>query len=869
MARGGDNHHDLSATYQDLRGMGPSFKAETGLYSDGFPGNRGMPRRVYTKATVLADLFEGSASTEEPVRNVCLHEEAAASAAPLRSFDIDSVLAFPRSFAAFRQGFRWCPAKQVSYNIQTDVHVERQVEFHGPDGKIRRHLRHLRDIPHLYLGSVDGFRHGAVYLFFPWLIEGDRKFTYLADDQAVRFFDRGMWPACRQYLEEDRVQHFPPTQRMAELNARAKGMERQTYLRERGLKQYATYPLQPDKLHRIWETLQARIRDPANGLGDFRDGFLLVNVKGVKMDFKVTGSLAQAMGRFEARLAQIFHFDLMDQVIQDIGGEVCPPLPGSTHGADDPGGEALVYLWKRCCLERQHRSLLEDGFDGKNGRAEFFHVGFLRDAAGMTLVPPKRCWIRQGGWLYGQWYASEKEIVDAQTCHPFGREALDELAIDAGIWKANVKSAKLSHVKARESLVSSYHASKVRARQAYRASETTSFGVRMEFRVDWHLFQAIKRRALDLEARADPPCRLPSHPPSVWPLTTRNYARFMLGNYEKFTSALEIASITSPQTGVPLERTRLMIVLIKALRGFASSDLARESTLWYHRREVEGRALRGLGLESTIAAHGFGWFHPAVNWEDLRFEAEISGEMVGLNQSLLSWYRTGSRLIRDTAQELTFCFERLETSAGSIAAQDEIVRLMAHLCFRQFRRDVLTALAGELRQSVETDEDKDAVQFCYEGLREAFVDPPNLVSGNKTKTKHPAELMEWLWGSSDGYNRKHFEGKPFRIMYQKVRAATRAKAGVDEYWHRLFRAEFLAFHWILPYPDINGTLISTAKGTRRRQWWAIDRKNEGQEWTWAKDQPRLGRPGPYPRMLEMTSEELVMYLDRVAEGLRS
>jgi len=57
---------------------------------------------------------------------------------------------------------------------------------------------------------------------------------------------------------------------------------------------------------------------------------------------------------------------------------------------------------------------------------------------------------------------------------------------------------------------------------------------------------------------------------------------------------------------------------------------------------------------------------------------------------------------------------------------------------------VLTALAGELRQSVETDENKDAVQFYYEGLREAFVDPPNLVSGNKTKTKHPAELMEWL-----------------------------------------------------------------------------------------------------------------------------
>ncbi len=134
-------------------------------------------------------------------------------------------------------------------------------------------------------------------------------------------------------------------------------------------------------------------------------------------------------------------------------------------------------------------------------------------------------------------------------------------------------------MKTRESLVNSYYVNKVRARQAYRVLETTSFGIRIEFRVNWYLFQVIKRRVLDLEARADLLYYLSNYPPSVWPLTTRNYARFILRNYEKFISALEIASIISLQTDIPLKRTRLIIILIKIFRGFTSSDLARESIL--------------------------------------------------------------------------------------------------------------------------------------------------------------------------------------------------------------------------------------------------------------------------------------------------
>ena len=61
--------------------------------------------------------------------------------------------------------------------------------------------------------------------FFPRLFEANRQSNYLTNEQAQRFFDRAMWPACSAFLDESCIQHFPPTQSVAELNARAKGIE--------------------------------------------------------------------------------------------------------------------------------------------------------------------------------------------------------------------------------------------------------------------------------------------------------------------------------------------------------------------------------------------------------------------------------------------------------------------------------------------------------------------------------------------------------------------------------------------------------------------------------------------------------------------
>jgi hypothetical protein len=77
---------------------------------------------------------------------------------PRQSIDFDALLVFTRTLGAFRRGFRYCPAKGVKYQIRNDLHVQRHVYWVDEKDRPRRRLRPLRDIPHLYVGTVDGFR---------------------------------------------------------------------------------------------------------------------------------------------------------------------------------------------------------------------------------------------------------------------------------------------------------------------------------------------------------------------------------------------------------------------------------------------------------------------------------------------------------------------------------------------------------------------------------------------------------------------------------------------------------------------------------------------------------------------------------------
>ena len=92
---------------------------------------------------------------------------------------------------------------------------------------------------------------------------------------------------------------------------------------------------------------------------------------------------------------------------------------------------------------------------------------------------------------------------------------VQELAVDPGLWRDSASNAKLSHAKSRSYLNHKYGSSKMRVRRAYAEARDMSFGIRMEFRVDWPLFQAIKQLAVDREGRAALLLRLTKAPSSA------------------------------------------------------------------------------------------------------------------------------------------------------------------------------------------------------------------------------------------------------------------------------------------------------------------------------------------------------------------
>ena len=120
-------------------------------------------------------------------------------------------------------------------------------------------------------------------------------------------------------------------------------------------------------------------------------------------------------------------------------------------------------------------------------------------------------------------------------------------------------------------------------------------------------------------------------------------------------------------------------------------------------------------------------------------------------------------------------------------------------------------------------------------------------------------MLDCLWGIGRTISRAYWETKPFRTYYTKARKVLARHPPLLALWERDFQTEFLRYHWILPYPDGNGTLVSTAKKTRKRQWFSV--LPEGAlRFIWGKDRFHKGIFPAYPQTLQMSTQELKRYI---------
>ena len=96
--------------------------------------------------------------------------------------------------------------------------------------------------------------------------------------------------------------------------------------------------------------------------------------------------------------------------------------------------------------------------------------------------------------------------------------------------------------------------------------------------------------------------------------------------------------------------------------------------------------------------------------------------------------------------------------------------------------------------------------------------------------------------------RKYFLYSDFRTAYH-YRQSFSAPCGFSVAgFDRVLKAEFLAEHWVVPYPDTNGTLSSTTKegNSWAQRWFHVDCNTE----ELYNGTPRTGNP-PKSRFGEM------------------
>jgi len=326
--------------------------------------------------------------------------------------------------------------------------------------------------------------------------------------------------------------------------------------------------------------------------------------------------------------------------------------------------------------------------------------------------------------------------------------------------------------------------------------------------------------------------------------------------------------MTSPPEGIGQEQTRLMYALLKCLRYFLGQGaLALQPTLWY----AEGRRYRGLGFEHTLPRAGYAWFLPIIDWARFEFIEGVGAQLAIQEQDLLG-VNLLTREARNGHWTIDTLLALLDREEGHPRAQEALLTLLMHTCFRRFRQDVLLLLAKDAAADPTVAREKisnDEVALCHDDVSALFADRPSLVSGNRSMIKSVPAMLDCLWGQGGAISRTHWQDKPFRSYFFKVTSVLHQRPLLRQIWEDRFQIEFLQYHWLLPYPDGNGTLVSTAKHTRKRQWWSVVWRDAVviqaiSDAQWGKGHYQAGPIPLYPATLRMTISELSAHLRLLA-----
>jgi len=220
-----------------------------------------------------------------------------------------------------------------------------------------------------------------------------------------------------------------------------------------------------------------------------------------------------------------------------------------------------------------------------------------------------------------------------------------------------------------------------------------------------------------------------------------------------------------------------MAMFLRCLRFvFGGHRLERESALWWSRRErtigqpPQHRIWHGLGFCNTQARYRYCWIEPRIDWTQLQFKSAITDTILFGNSMLRRQYLRRGGQVQDffsATRQLELALEWLTKHASIDRIRERLLSWMAYICLRQFRLDILNGIKSEIHVEQRTIALQEVKPLCYEYLAAILIDGVHLVSGNRSDYKQVSDLGHFLFNFGDGRIRKHWDNKPFRVLYQR------------------------------------------------------------------------------------------------------
>lgn len=752
--------------------------------------------------------------------HICFNKDEVPSQTTRVSFDIDSITGFCSSLGVAQRGVRWNFMQMPVSDLQSGLHLaKQQVQYVDSHGHLHLVKKPIHQIPHYTLGRLVGFEDASLYILFPRLYREDQQSSRLLDSDFQLWLDQVLLPAIYQFYKGSQVQHYPSSFSHAKYNSTARGVEGRSQKvnivpREQLIMKF----LQPEHLPQVWQHIQELIQRP--GLTQFQGALILLHAKDLKTLFK-SPTWSQMVAKVEKYWGIVVNKSYVSSSFYfDVAKETCPEQSSILASSQRSQGETL--FWKQCCLQSLY-SWLRTGDERNACRVAKYPTTLLQESGSIAFEPGANSQLRAGGLLYGQLYNSVKEVFAAGNQYPFRNPAIEGLALDPQLQKTwQHVGAGLSHSPV--ALLKAYLYTKARCHYGIQDSEQKSYGVREEYRVSIELFSAISAHLESLGlhdvALGQREGALPyiTHPTS----TALSWFRW---NINKFCAGFELVYSLNNQHWVTWEHTRVMLMFLRCLRFSYGGGHPQESAgCWRDVRHGPQRA-EGLGLQVTMPRYSYGWFLEKVDWDTMTFLPPHSQYMLFNNPSMQSAYRAHSRQIRDVKEDFIHVSKAqgfLQQFQDYPACQEFIQEYLCQLCLCAFRKDVFQNIRHLIKKRRVTEALSGQVPLCMPSvttiLKTEFSALP-LVSGNNLAVQSVEVLFAWLWDwEDDCFQRKHWEDKPYRVLYQRssdiIKAAQGPRAARE--WRRKLRATFIKSHWLLPYPQSN-RFMKAAPG--RAVWW--------------------------------------------------